>query len=162
MLTLGVTLAVIVIAVGAIVYQLKPAGSSNISNRQTWYYDLNTNKLFTDKAIQLPPIATSSGDFEGEPAGVRALVFVDTNGDRHIAWLEKYSVEAKAAMEKQLEMATTGEIDYEIETAIESGRMIKRPDDATWVSEMSMEAQEIREELMQKAANEGWRVHQPK
>lgn len=58
-----------------------------------WYYDLNTEKLFTAKIGQTPPIKAPSGPLpNGQPAGVRAYVFtyVDepNEAEKKIGFLE--------------------------------------------------------------------------
>src|SRR3989339_545505 len=42
---------------------------------KSWFYDLNTGKLFTVNAGQLPPLEAPSGPLsDGQPAGVKAYV----------------------------------------------------------------------------------------
>ncbi len=59
---------------------------------QAYFWDLNKRELFTADADLLGPIDTDSGDFEGHPAGVRAVVFscgsCNDPEARFVAWLE--------------------------------------------------------------------------
>ena len=50
------------------------------SPTKAWYYDLNTGKLFADKANLLLPIDAPSGQLsDGSPAGVLAFVYTYDN-----------------------------------------------------------------------------------
>lgn len=44
------------------------------TDRPIWYYDLNTNTLFSASGSATPPIAAPSGDQSGAAAGTRAGV----------------------------------------------------------------------------------------
>ena len=61
-----------------------------------YFYDLNTEEIFEARA-GMAPIETSSGSYEGMPAGVRAVVFAcrDCGDDRYVAWLQAPIVELK-------------------------------------------------------------------
>ena len=70
---------------------MKPA-TSPPRIAQAWFYDLNTGDLFLAPADSEDPIRTTSGDFEGHPAGVRAMVFscgsCNKADERFVGWLE--------------------------------------------------------------------------
>lgn len=73
-----------------------------------YFYDLNTGELFMVSTDALPPIETSSGPFQGRPAGVQAHVYACgecepnltgatmddlRDSETYIAWFERYSDE---------------------------------------------------------------------
>ena len=64
-----------------------------VEYKKEWFYDLNTEELFTAEKGLTPPIEAPSGPLaNGEPAGVRAyvLTYVDepNEAERFIAFLE--------------------------------------------------------------------------
>ena len=105
---------------------------------QTWYYDRNTEELFTMPATTSGLVETDSGPFEGEPAGVRAAVFAcgdcSTN-EQYIGWLEKPSA-------KELEaIAGTAEISDD-----DLVSLVAKPGSNQWVSATSAQGEKIAKE----------------
>ncbi len=106
------------------------------------FYDLSEQKLFTGPRNKVPPIRGIHG---AEEDAVRAVVF-STNGNAadkrswKIAYLEKYSAEAK----RQLERAQAGGLPPELSrTEILAHRFVKRLSDAQWFSMRTPEAELI-------------------
>lgn len=112
-----VTIAAVVLLVvtlGWIILQAKGPSASRMKSQ--YYYDLNTGTIFTADSSEMPPIETPSGpDKTGKPAGVRARVFACGDcrrsyvgmtvaqieeADAFIAFLEKFTPEAKKSMEE--------------------------------------------------------------
>ena len=93
----------IVVFVGALVFLIFGGGETETRGpEQRWFYDLNTGSLFPQAPDVFPPVETESGDFNGEPAGVHAMVFScgECNEDeRFVAWLTTYPPEVKKALE---------------------------------------------------------------
>jgi hypothetical protein len=112
------------------------------ATEKVFFYDLSEQKLFTGPRHQVPPIKGLHG---AEEDAVRAVV-VSTNGkvtDRHswtIAYLEKYSAEAK----RQLEQAQAGGAPPELSrTEILAHRFVKRLTDPQWFPMRTPEAERI-------------------
>lgn len=97
-LTIGIAAAVIVICAVLVIRQLGPS-SEHLYVRPpqellVWFYDRNTEQLFTMPAHTVGPVETDSGPYRGEPAGVRAHVFACgdcATSERYIGYLEKPS-----------------------------------------------------------------------
>jgi hypothetical protein len=116
-----------------------------------YFYDLNTRKVFVVPANTRSPVATPSGSFENEPAGVRLLVFsckpcpnlngktldeVKTLGAT-VGWIERYTAEAKKLLDSG---------DRKSETLFE-GLQMRAPSGDRWLSTSSREALAIRDTI---------------
>ena len=97
-----------------------------------YFYDLNTETLFVAPADTEIPVARESGDFEGEPAGVRAHVFAcgqcSNEPARFIGFLEKPLPPEKRPPPDDPRSEVT---------------LLKRPEDAKWVESDSAAAAKI-------------------
>jgi hypothetical protein len=147
-----VTIGAVVLLIGAlaaIIFQMKPSGYGP-RVIDVYYFDLNTQKLFTAKSDQIPPIETPSGPVPGigAPAGVRAYVFAcndcGNESDRFVGWLEMYTPEAKAlltqpAAETPEEAAQREARMYEV---WETGQLLSL-DGRSWARANSQEAMNI-------------------
>ncbi len=156
-----------VVTVGAVVVLILSLGYIVWSSRgrsygprviDVYFYDLNTNQLFTAKSDQIPPIETASGPVPGSgaPAGVRAYVFAcndcSDENDRFVGWLEMYTPEAKAVLtqppSESPEQAAEREMRmYEM---YESGQLIKAPEDRTWARANTAEAVNVTQRIESK------------
>ncbi len=135
-LTVGLVLTVLLGALFALLWQLKPQPTPKTFTGD-WYYDLNTNQLFPGPLGAIPPIAAPSGPLaDGTPAGVRAHVYGCgdcSEARRAIAYLETYSAESQQRL-RQLRQAKFG-----IESAGANRQLAARPDDgALLVGEASL------------------------
>ncbi|MHC5165613.1 MAG: hypothetical protein ACYSOI_09830 [Planctomycetota bacterium] len=98
---IGITIACFLVFVMIAIAQLTPdTPNPPEESKQTWFYDLNTKKLFIAKSSKLPPIKTASGELpDGTPAGVRAYVFMPTDQQQptepFIGFLETLSPEGR-------------------------------------------------------------------
>lgn len=151
-------IAAVVALVAAIVflvlYTFRGSGSSVPG---TYYFDLNTRKVFVVPGSSFAPIETDSGPHEGDPAGVRLFIFSCTP-QKNLAgltleevrakgafplWFEKYTPEAKQLLQ---------EGDNRPEVIMDGLRM--RPvDGAAWMSPNSREAVALRNSVQQLCPN---------
>lgn len=96
----GIALALLLFAVLFRAKEQVKVEPTPVYVKQAWYFDLNTQKLFTAPRDSPNPISTDSGDFEDEPAGVRAHIFTCTGCDDPdeaiVGWLFKPDMEALA------------------------------------------------------------------
>lgn len=118
----GAAVAILVIALIAIAVQLAPEQYDVPT--QAYYYDTVTKEVFVDDIAKIAPFTNSNGN-----ASVRVHVFscgtCDDEASRFNAYFEKYTEEAKKAMEE----------DPESEEAIEVmmvGRLVSK-DGTEWV-----------------------------
>jgi hypothetical protein len=134
--------AIIVILALAGLFAYRFFRQDNGISEKAFFYDLSEQKLFAGPRAKVPPIKGLKGP---EEDAVRAVV-ISTNGnatDRStwkIAYLEKYSPEAK----RQLERAQAGGGPPELSrTEILSHRFVKRLNDPRWFPMDSAEAEHI-------------------
>jgi hypothetical protein len=111
-------------------------------SEKAFFYDLSERKLFTGPRTKVPPTKGLHGP---EEDAVRAVV-VSTNGkatDRRswkIAYLEKYSDEAK----RQMEQAQAGGASPTLNrTEMLAHRFVKRVSDSQWYPMYTPEAERI-------------------
>ena len=116
---------------------------------KAWFYDLNTNELFTAKSDLTGPIEVPSGPLpDGSPAGVKAYVFsyVDdpNESERFIGFLEM--PDPNTAADKPNANLSGAELwGY--------GKLIRRVDDDQWFLANSSQGQTIVSELFQPNEN---------
>lgn len=111
-------------------------------SEKAFFYDLSEKKLFVAARGLVPPIR---GINDGTEDGVRAVV-ISTNGkpeqvsSRRIAYLEKMTPELK----QQMEVArSSGSSPAMGRSAAQGHRLVKRVEDAEWVSLLSAEGERI-------------------
>jgi len=123
---IGVTALVVIIVAWGYTFRPKPEAQP-----QRYYYDLQTNALFADSVLKLPPISTPSGS-TAVAAVVYSCASCATADSRSVLLLEKYSdqyIKADAASRDD---------GPAIPAAIENaGRLIRRPDDSQWTMAQS-------------------------
>ena len=134
--------AVVVVLALAGLFAFRFFKQDNGISEKAFFYDLSEQKLFAGPRAKVPPIKGLKGP---EEDAVRAVV-ISTNGkssDRStwkIAYLEKYSPEAK----RQLERAQAGGGAPEMgRSEILAHRFVKRLNDANWFPMDSAEAERI-------------------
>jgi hypothetical protein len=103
----GVAAGVLALAAVIAWFNLGPEPAGRQWQTEQTYYDLNTKQTFIGKPIpeQVPPIEAPSGKpFEGEPAGVMAVMYAcdtcEPASEQFIGYLEKYTPEGKAEWAK--------------------------------------------------------------
>ena len=117
-----------------------------VVQNKSWFYDLNTGKLFTVNAGQLPPLEAPSGPLsDGQPAGVKAYVFnyggEPNEENQFIGYIETFKPEAKEKLLNFVKSKTNN-----IEEAmklIEKGRLVRRTADKQWVPADSNEGRAV-------------------
>lgn len=114
--------------------------------QKAWYYDLNTGKLFTEKANLPVPTAAPSGSLpDGSPAGALAFVYsYNRNGDEP---------EDKFAAFVAIDDPNSNIDASQAKNWLE-GKLIKAIDSNEWVPFNSIEGREILDEKL-KANSEG-------
>lgn len=122
------------------------------SENLVYYYDLNTQKVFTAPAGNYAPIETESGPHDGQPAGARIYIYgcdeptLNTSFDGMTldeirtaggipGWLEIYSPEAKASLESE----------HPSPDVMLNGQLHRSVDDDRWYPSMSSQATMIRQ-----------------
>jgi hypothetical protein len=95
-----VALVILSITAGDIVQQVRRP-KFDLYEVQSYYYDLETDRLFVGKTSGLPPIAGPGSTGPDDLTAVRAYVFAchncDDMHDRYIGWVEGFSKEAREA-----------------------------------------------------------------
>lgn len=129
----------------AAVRALKPTPARVFQHGETtWFYDVNTGKLFVAGYKQVGPIAAPSGPtLRGELAGFRAHVYsyvLDPNeADLFVGFLER----PDPAAHRRASASDMRDVDEWAQR-----RLIKRVKDKQWVQATSSEGQEILDELL--------------
>ncbi|MDP6152609.1 MAG: hypothetical protein QF785_04470 [Phycisphaeraceae bacterium] len=161
------SIAILIICLGILFKQfVSPHGPRGPRITSVWYYDLNTKTIFASGSTATPPIVTDSGPLSEDmaEAGVRAYIFScgecpdDLTGkaaeelesdDAFIGWLEKYSPEAKAEMEKPLKDRDKAvpPVAFEFLMIWEEGHYIQEVGDEQWYLAMSAEGIETMHSL---------------
>jgi len=91
-LTTGGTIAIIVLAVGFIIYQVSDTGAPGVATES--FYTIDDGKTwFADDVNKIPPF-----DKDGKPAS-RVYVYKCADGKPFVSHLERYTAEGKKAME---------------------------------------------------------------
>lgn len=94
-ITTGATAAIIVIAIGFIIWQLGGGSSSGIAT-EAYYSNDDGKSYFADDISKIAPF-----DKDGKPA-YRAYVYQCPGGEPFVSHLERYTPEGKKAMEAAL------------------------------------------------------------
>lgn len=136
------TVIAVVILVIALAMVFMGGGGSAIGG--TYYYDLNTNELFTSKEGKVPPFETASGSTaEGEPAGVEAVVYACSEEEcgevtvENIGYLTKYTPKGLELVEQLNSLPLDDrETRQQLAQQIEFNRVARLPGESEWVSTM--------------------------
>lgn len=138
---LGLTVISLLAFTFIVIGQLIPDSPKKHKQPDTvWFYDLNTNQLFTANRSKLPPIKAPSGPLpDGTPAGVRAYLFDSNDPNRTepvIGFLEKFSPEGKIAQKDYDPAKHNAQL-------WAAGRFFLRLSDEKWVKADSLEGRKI-------------------
>ncbi len=139
-ITTGVTIGIIVIALGIIMYQL--FGNSGYRVVTENYYTIDDGQsYFTDEANKVAPF-----DKDGKQA-VRCYVFKCSDGKPFVAYLERMNEKFKdkyaEALKAQQNPDNAGQAGMEAEEFRMQGQEVKKPGDEKWVNQQSPEAEKI-------------------
>ena len=140
-ITTGVTIGVIVIALGFIVWQLF-GGAGGPSAVTEMYYTVDDGKTyFADDATKVAPF-----DHEGKEA-VRCYVFKCSDGKPFVAYLERMSKDAKTKYEAALAASKNandnGQSMMEAEMLAAEGMEVKKPGDPKWLVRSMPDADKV-------------------
>lgn len=117
----------------AIVLGVMNSGDDPMPTRAgDYYFDIETSKVFVADASQLPPIAAPSGAGNGMKAYVFSCSDCGDASSHFVAYIEKYSEEAKAVMG-----------DREKLDIVDKGHQLRAGDGGEWVLASSEEGQKL-------------------
>ena len=127
-ITTGVTAAIVVLAIGWIVWQIFGGGPSSggMGSAKQYFTDDDGATYFADLATKVPPF-----DHNGKQA-VRAQVFQCGDGKPFVGVLQRYTKDAKAKLEKAQSGKGGGDLLEDVDI---TGLEVKKPKtgDAGWV-----------------------------
>lgn len=131
--------SVLILTIVVVSLQCRGEQAQVVVFEQEWYYDLNTQTLFTAAKGQTPPIDAPSGPMaNGEKAGVRAYVLtfeIDPNESEQIlAFIETSDPAVPDATDKGPSQRWG------------TGKLIRRIEDPEWVSATSTQGRRIVQE----------------
>lgn len=142
-ITTGITIGIIVIALGAIAWQLFGGGDNFSPITQMYYTTDDGQTYFADDANKMSPF-----EKDGKEA-VRCYVFKCSDGKPFVAYLERLSKEARPKYEAAIKAQQNagennpgaGVIDAEM--ILMEWTEVKRPGDSKWVLRRSREAEQV-------------------
>ncbi len=135
-ITTGFTIGIIVLALGAIIWQMR-SGSSRYTIQNAYYTVDDGKTWFEDLGTKNPPI-----DHNGQLA-VRCLIFkCGENGAPFVAYLERFTPEALKKMEAAAASKAPPET-ADIDLLYSTGMEVKRPGSAKWIPRASPEGDKI-------------------
>lgn len=126
--TTGGTIAIIVIALAFIIWQLLPNRPSIPT--KSYYTTDNGTTYFSDSIKKIPPY-----EHDGKQA-VRCYVFQCSKGGKFVGYLEEYTPAAK----KELEAAAANPKRQQMpgmDMAAMTGMLVKKPGTGQWVSQQN-------------------------
>ncbi|HEV2295804.1 MAG TPA: hypothetical protein VGR35_18290 [Tepidisphaeraceae bacterium] len=126
-ITTGATAAIILIAIGFIIYQISGSGAPGIATEA--YYTIDDGKnWFADDINKIPPF-----EKDGKQA-VKAYVYKCPGSDPFVSHLERYTPEGKKAMEAA-QKSTDPNNPVMVEDVMMMGVEVKKPltGDKGWV-----------------------------
>jgi hypothetical protein len=140
-ITTGITIGIIVIALGFIVWQIF-GGQGGPSAVTEMYYTVDDGQTyFSDDATKVAPF-----DYNGKEA-VRAYVFKCADGKEFVAYLERMNKDVKAkyeeALKAQQDPNNNGQAMMDAEMLAMEGTEVKKPGDPKWHKRQSAEAEKI-------------------
>lgn len=134
-ITTGVTIAIIVVALILILWQTLVSNQPGKVSTQGYFTTDNGATTFADKLENVPPYM-----YEGKEA-VRAYLFKCSDGKKFVAYLERYTPEAKTALEQARAKRKANPQDPmamqpALSMAMQSGTVVKKPlDTGPWHSQ---------------------------
>ena len=133
-----VAIIVIIVAVILIARRFMSPGVTGAVGAGT-FYDVGKKEVYpqTDPGA-IPPVKLPSGN-EGVRAWVYSCSSCDDKTSHLIGYLEKYTEEGKAAVQRSYDMPT----DFAARAEARQYRLIRREDDKDWVDWDSMEGEAI-------------------
>lgn len=123
MITTGATIAIIILAILVIVWEILPARPPRAPTK-SFYTDDDGASYFPDDINRVPPF-----DHNGKDA-VRCYVFSCPGKGKFVGYLEKYT---KDMASKILAAKASSNMDALDQLDTDSGREVKKPGDAKWI-----------------------------
>lgn len=139
-ITTGVTAAIILIALVFIIWQAGGGGGVGAAQAKSFYSVDDGKTFFVDDAEKIPPF-----EHEGKTA-VRAHVYTCDDGKtKQVAYLERYTDQAKKVMEKMRSGEVTDQQIMAMEEIQMTGILVKAPGtgDKGWVRQIDQAASAI-------------------
>ena len=138
-------IVLVVVAVGAIAYQISSSGPAAPAGGDAFYTVDDGKTYFPSSTKELPPF-----QHEGKSA-VRAYVY-ECNDKPFVAYLEQYTPEAKKVIEEvnRPRQGGTPGPPPNLGNAIgaqQSGRQIKKPGDKDWIAALSPQGNALTREI---------------
>ena len=129
-------------AVTLAVVRLSAFGQNGDTGARVWFYDESAKRLYAVPADTIPPHKGTSGR---RSDGVRAVVVRVPGGKDRIAYLETYSPELKALLEKVREAHAakrpfTGQVPARDSDYFQTNALVRRVEEPTWHPSNSPEA----------------------
>jgi hypothetical protein len=114
----GIVAALVIIAIGSVVYQVLANRPKFPSGSPDAYFTVDDGKsYFPESSDNIPPF-----DYKGQPA-VRACVY-ECGGKRFVGYMERYTPEARKTLLEKKQSTP------QLETY---GREVKRPGSTSWI-----------------------------
>lgn len=143
---IGIVVIVILMGLFVVIPRAQREGPEPEFN---YFLDTSTGELFSVSSIEPPPVSAPSGG-----VGLRAYVFscesCDEPDSRFVGYVERFTREARIKRREALERIQMGFDDETSEILLaesETGRFIRRPDEAQWYAADSPEATAIMESV---------------
>ncbi len=140
-ITTGITIGIIVIALGFIVYQIVGGDGAGSPVTEMYYTTDDGATYFADDANKVAPF-----DKDGKEA-VRCYVFKCSDGKPFVAYLERMQKDAKVKYEAALKASANAPEgappSMDLEMIQMEGMEVKKPGDAKWAKRNGPEADRI-------------------
>ena len=148
-----VTVSVLILIIAIVVILRDVAGPPIPQGpTQTWFYDLNTAKLFPGPIGSIPPIPAPSGPLpDGTLAGVLAHVHTCktcAESDRAVVYLETRTPEAQAKLAALRKVPPHTDPPPEIRNANCEGILVRLPSDTRWIDNKTQEGRAIEDQTL--------------
>jgi hypothetical protein len=137
---------VLLAAAGAFFFRWMNTGTG--VSEKAFFYDLSERRLYVADRGLIPPI---TGVNDSAEDGVRAVV-VSTNGQPQLesTWVIAYLETCAPELKEKLQAAKAAQSAPDISRTTAQGlRLVKRPNDSTWVSLATPEGEQIVSEWLQ-------------
>jgi hypothetical protein len=130
-LSMGAAIVCVLIAIASFLVQTRGVAAPSAGDAKAFFTVDDGQTWFTDDLTSLPPF-----EKDGKQA-VRAFVFQCSDGNKFVGYLQRFTPDAKRAIEKisTPDPTRTGPPDTSgVRMAYTVGREVKRPGDKKWIS----------------------------
>ncbi len=127
-LVIYITIGTVSLFLFILIIKFWPYSPPSVSmNRNAWFYDLNTKKLFAEDSDKIPPIDAPSGKLAGVKACVLSYALEPNESDKFIGYLEKFTPEGKKCVSVCREAGT--KVTAEMIKDLNNNRYVSKPND---------------------------------